>query len=249
MRKATLTILLVAGLGALGVLALYVLETFREKGGQISLKPREKAGLRSKTMDTLVHGSGDAALRWSSDYADEILEVDAGRATKVKRTWVSFEEGAKGPPKPMPLQDVTDIDASGAKDGQGLAWKKVAVTWPDPFPALLPAQPVYHSGGWTSPATAAAAVASFLAREPAGAATAESKLEPEMSRDGIRCHRIRVALKATFEGGRKLEAWGDLYFDRQARLLIDMDWMGTIGSEESGERRIVFTRVRQYTKP
>jgi len=246
-RKIANIVTILAAAVGVGVAVWFVLDSFRVKG-EISLAPREKVGMAFKVNESLAHGEREETRRWSADYADEVLEVAQGRPAKIRRSWKSCENGASGNPAPVLLQDVVLISAAGMVDEKsGEPWKAFPVTWPDPFYALLPEKPVHHSSEWTVPAAAAAGVAAWLGRGPVTGAHGEAKLEPEMARDGVRCHRIRVALQAKLEDGRELAVWGDLYPAIDSGVLLDMEWLGTLSSEK-GEERVTFLRQRRLVR-
>ncbi|MCE9583643.1 MAG: hypothetical protein K8T20_14260 [Planctomycetes bacterium] len=247
MRRVFIAMSFILAAAALVVTVGFVLESFRTKG-DFSLRPREKAGMKFTVNETLTHGSKAEAIRWSADFIDEILEVTAGRPSKIRRTFVSFESDAKGPPKPAPLSVAVLLDSAGARTEAGAQpFKTAPVSWPDPFYGALPPGTRHHSSTWESPYPAAAALASFLARSPATSARLLTKLETDVQRDGIECWRLRSGLDAKLDDGRTLKAWGDTFFDKKSGLVLDTEWLGSFESEK-GEERVTFVRQRRLRK-
>ena len=227
--------------------AFFVLEGFRQKG-DISLRAREKPGMKFAVDETLTHGWKNEARRWSARHLDEIMNVAAGKPTGIRRTYVSFEMDASGPPRPTVLSAVVLLDSHGARlEPNGQPFTTAPTSWPDPFYGALPDGPVHHFAEWESTYPEAVAIASFLARAPATGARLLSKLEPDVNRDGIDCWRIRCGLDATLEDGRALKMWGDLFFDKKAGILLDLEWMGNFDSEK-GEEQVTFVRQRRPRK-
>ncbi|NUN48625.1 MAG: hypothetical protein HUU15_07340 [Candidatus Brocadiae bacterium] len=246
LRKAFQAVLILAALGALGLTATWVLGSFRARG-DISLRPREKAGRTFSVSETLSHGEREEAVRWAGDYVEEILEVREGRPSRVRRSYVSALMDHTGPPAPKPLDAVVLLDDAGVREeASGEPFARALVSWPDPFSDLLPARPVHNYSEWTLPAGAAARAASFLARETVRAARGEAKLEPEETREGLPMRRVRVALEADLEDARTLRAWADL-FVAPGGLLLDVQWLGTIDGKK-GEIRLDYLRKRQPRK-
>lgn len=247
MRKVLITLGFVAAAGALVVTIAFVLETFRQKG-DISLRSREKPGMKFAVNETLTHGTRTEATRWSADYVDEVLEVTSGRPSKTRRTFVSFEMAGMGPPKPTPLAAIVLLDLTGAHvEGAPQPFTTAPLAWPDPFYGALPDRPIHHFSEWQSTFPAAVAIASWLARVPATGAHLLSKLEPDVNRDGTECWRIRSALEATLEDGRSLKIWGDLFFGKKTGILLDMEWIGSLDGEK-GEESVTFVRQRRPRK-
>jgi hypothetical protein len=245
-RILTIGVFLLAATG-LVITAFFVLEGFRQKG-DISLRTREKAGMKFAVNDTLTHGWKNEAHRWSASHVDEIVTVAGGKPTGIRRTYVSFEMDASGPPRPTALSAVVLLDSNGARlEPTGQPFTSAPTCWPDPFYGALPEGPVHHFAEWESSYPKAVAIASFLARAPATGAHLVSKLEPDVDREGIECWRIRSGLEATLEDGRSLKMWGDLFFDKKAGILLDLEWVGNFDSEK-GEEQVTFIRQRRPRK-
>lgn len=244
MRRLLTIALFFAGAAALLILAAFILESYRQKG-DILLRPREKPGMKFAVNETLTHGEKAEARRWSADYLDEVMAVAGGAPSGIRRTYVAYEMDASGPPRPTPLAAAVLLDSHGARlESNGQPFLTAPTSWPDPFYGALPEKPVHHFSEWDATHAEASAVASLLARAPVTAARMSSKLEPDVRRDGFDCWRIRCGLEATLEDGRSLKAWGDLFFEKKAGILLDMDWVGEFSSEK-GEEQVTFNRVRR----
>lgn len=246
-RVLTIGLFLVAS-AALFITAAFVLESFRQKG-DVLLKPREKPGMKFAVNETLTHGSKNEERRWSADYMDEIVNVAGGSPSGIRRSYVSFEMDASGPPRPTPLTSVVLLDSHGARlESSGQPFTTAPTSWPDPFYGALPDKPVHHFSEWEAPYAQAVALASLLARAPATAARLLSKLEPDdVKLDEFECWRIRSGLEATLEDGRTLKVVGDLFLDKKSGRLLDMEWRGRFDSEK-GQESVRYLRQRRPRK-